>query len=300
MEFRSISSKDHFSNSLQKIRSDSLDVGTLDVPSQAMTVISRRADPQLVEGFVKGRISIIMPAFNEADYVVKSIALVKQQFGNLCDDYEIILVDDGSQDGTAQLVKSLKPSRVKLVSYGENKGKGFAFRTGFHKVTGEYTFVIDSDLEIAPKDLRKYVDALRSSDVVIGSKRHPESVVRTPVIRRFLSLGYNILERLLVGVHVTDTQVGLKGWKSSVLYKVVPLMSVKRYAFDLELLAIASLLGARVRELPVDIELRVSLRPKQLFLMLLDTLGIAYRLRLRRWYQKNLVDYSETYRSFIP
>jgi len=77
-------------------------------------------------------------------------------------------------------------------------------------------------------------------------------------------------------------------------------MSVKRYAFDLELLAIASLLGANVKELPVNIELRVSLRPKQLLLMLIDTLGIAYRLRLRRWYQKNLVDFSETYRPIIP
>jgi len=268
--------------------------------SQALVSLPRLAFPKLVDGFVKGRVSIIMPAYNEVDFVLKSIASVQQQFGDLCDDYEIILVDDGSNDGTGKLVQSLKPSKVKVVSYGENKGKGFAFRTGFNKVTGEYTFLVDSDLEIFPRELRAYFEALQSSDVVIGSKRHPQSIVRTPTMRRFLSIGYNILERLLVGVRVTDTQVGLKGWKSSVLYKVVPLMSVKRYAFDLELLAIASLLGANVKELPVNIELRVSLRPKQLLLMLIDTLGIAYRLRLRRWYQKNLVDFSETYRPIIP
>src|SRR5206468_8822307 len=145
-------------------------------------------------------------------------------------------------------------------------------------------------LEIFPRELQAYLEALQSSDVVIGSKRHPQSIVRTPAMRRFLSIGYNILERLLVGVRVSDTQVGLKGWKSSVLYKVVALMSVKRYAFDLELLAIASLLGANVKELPVNIELRVSLRPKQLLLMLIDSLRIASRLSLRSWYQQSRLD----------
>ncbi len=251
-------------------------------------------------GFAKGRISVIMPAYNEAHCIEKSIASVKRQFDEFSQDYEIILVDDGSEDGTGKLVQSLAPSKVKVVSYAENRGKGFAVKTGFNHVTGEYTFIMDSDLEVVPTELQVYIDALKSLDVVIGSKRHPGSVVRAVALRRFLSLGYNVLERLLVGVRVSDTQAGLKGWRSRILYKVVPLMSVEGYAFDLELLAIASLLGVRVKELPVDIELRGSVGTKQLILMLIDTFRIAYRLRLRRSYQKKLPYFSKAPALFIP
>jgi len=257
-------------------------------------------DFDLVHGFAKGRISVIMPAYNEAHCIEQSIASVKRQFDEFSSDYEIILVDDGSEDGTGKLVQSLAPSRVKVVSYVENRGKGFAVKTGFNHVTGEYTFIMDSDLEVVPTELQEYIDTLKSLDVVIGSKRHPGSIVRTVALRRFLSLGYNVLERLLVGVRVSDTQAGLKGWRSTTLYKVVPLMSVKGYAFDLELLAIASLLGVRVKELPVDIELRGSVGTKQLILMLIDTFRIAYRLRLRRSYQKKLPYFSRAPALIIP
>ena len=268
-----------------------LDNVTLTVP--------RHPELELLHGFTKGRISIIMPAYNEAHCIEESIASVKRQFDEFSDDYEIILVDDGSEDGTGKLVQSLAPSKVKVVSYAENRGKGFAVKTGFNHVTGEYTFIMDSDLEIVPTELQEYIDTLKSSDLVIGSKRHPGSIVRAVALRRFLSLGYNVLERLLVGVRVSDTQAGLKGWKSTVLRKVVPLMSIKGYAFDLELLAIASLLGVRLKELPVDIELRGSVGTKQLILMLIDTFRIAYRLRLKRSYQKNLPDFSEVHSLLI-
>ena len=249
---------------------------------------------------MKDRISIVMPAYNEAEFIQKSLLDVDRQFEKVSRDFEIIVVDDGSSDGTRKIVEGLTNKKFKIVGYDNNQGKGHAIKVGVHNATGEFAFLIDSDLEIHPKELMSYVEALGSADFVIGSKRHPLSTVRTPTGRRFLSLGFNFLERLLTGVHATDTQAGLKAARSEALYQVLPLLSVKRYAFDAELLAVASLFGYTIKELPVDIDLKATFSARQVFRMFIDLLGIGYRLRIRRWYQKNMASMSKTYSPIIP
>jgi glycosyltransferase involved in cell wall biosynthesis len=241
-----------------------------------------------------------MPAYNEANCITKSIAFATEQFENLYKDFEIIVVDDGSTDQTRQMAEDVYDGRVKVVGYETNKGKGFALKRGFNFVTGEFSFLVDSDLEIRAADLNSYVKELEDSDFVIGSKRHPLSTVRTPVVRRFLSLGFNALERLLTGVRASDTQSGLKGARSSSLFALLPLLSVKRYAFDAELLTVATIANLKITELPVQIQLRASFSVREVFRMLVDLLGIAYRLRVRRWYQKNMIRMTETYKPIIP
>lgn len=255
---------------------------------------------ELVEGFVRGRVSVIMPAYNEAEGLSKSVDKVKKRFGAIWDDCEIIVVDDGSTDRTRNVFfENSLFEGIKLVSYYKNQGKGYAFRKGFSRVTGEFTFLVDGDTEIMADDLIDYFQALKESDITIGSKRHPSSKVNTPTMRRFLSLGYNILERLLTGVKVSDTQAGFKGSKSTALYQIMPLLSVKKYAFDAEMLAVATLLNMKIRELPVQVELKASFRARHVFRMIIDLMGITYRLRVRRWYQKNLKAMSNTYTPII-
>jgi glycosyltransferase involved in cell wall biosynthesis len=241
-----------------------------------------------------------MPAYNEEDSIERGVADVSSQFEAVSGDYEIIVVDDGSEDGTRKIVEEFADKKVKLVGYDRNQGKGHAIKIGLYSATGQFAFLIDSDSEIQAKDLTNYVDALGSADFVIGSKRHPLSTVRTPAGRRFLSLGFNVLERLLTGVKATDTQAGLKAAKSTALYQVLPLLSVKRYAFDAELLAVASLFDFKIKELPVNIDLRATFSARQVFRMFIDLLGIAYRLRIRHWYQKNKLSMSDTYNPIIP
>jgi glycosyltransferase involved in cell wall biosynthesis len=252
-----------------------------------------------IDGFVKGRISIILPAFNEEDNISRTIVKVNEQFEAICPDYEIIVVDDGSHDETWTTVENLRQKNVQLIGYPRNQGKGYALKKGLYHATGELAFTIDSDMEVWPRELRTYLTALESADIVIGSKRHPLSRVQTPAIRRFLSLGFNMLERLLTGVKASDTQAGVKAARSKALYKILPLLAVKRYAFDAELLAVASLVGLRIKELPVDIELKASFSPTQVMRMLLDLLGIAYRLRIKRWYQRNYVVTAHTYKPLL-
>jgi len=254
---------------------------------------------ELADGFVKGRVSIIMPAYNEADCIARSIADTRNQFEAICSDYEIIVVDDGSTDETKRIVEMSSGERVKFVSYGRNQGKGHALKVGLNSATGEFAFLVDSDSEIRATQLVTYLDALTTADIVIGSKRHHLSLVRTPAMRKFLSLAFNVLERLLTGVKATDTQAGLKAVRSSTLYRILPLLSVKKYAFDAELLAVASLLKVKIEELPVEVDLNATFGTRQVFRMLVDLLGIAYRLRIRHWYQANILEMSRTYKPII-
>ncbi len=241
-----------------------------------------------------------MPAYNEVHWIADSLYSVSEQFKRFCKDWEIIVVDDGSTDGTKAAVETVGDPRVKVVSYPRNRGKGSALKEGFNQATGEFCFLLDSDLEIRAKHLPEYVEALRYSDLAIGSKRHQFSVVRASAVRRFLSLSFNVLERMMIGVRTSDTQAGIKAIRSTVLYRILPLMSVKKYAFDAELIAIASLLSYKIRELPVEVQLGSAFNPREVLRMLIDLLGISYRLRIRRWYQKNLIRMSETYSPMIP
>jgi hypothetical protein len=114
-----------------------------------------------------------------------------------------------------------------------------------------------------------------------------------------LSIGFHNIARLLTGITVSDTQTGLKAFRRESLDRILPLLSVKRYAFDVEVLAVAQLLGMRVVEMPVNIRMDAHFKLKDVFRMVIDLLGIAYRLRITHWYKKNLNNRHAHYRPHI-
>jgi glycosyltransferase involved in cell wall biosynthesis len=237
-----------------------------------------------------------MPAYNEEAFIARSIADVKNRISLVRSDYEIVVVDDGSVDGTRKIAETEAiDSTVRIVGYDVNKGKGYAIRYGFKHATGSATFFLDSDSEIQSSKMDLYLKALANSDIVIASKRHPESIVQTPLVRKFMSRIFNVITRILTGLDVSDSQSGLKAARSEALYRILPLLSVKRYAFDVEFLVVASLLGMKVRELPIEIRSESMFGMRKVARMGVDLLGIVYRLRLIRWYQKNMVALSNTY-----
>ena len=138
--------------------------------------------------------------------------------------------------------------------------------------------------------LSKYIDALEHGDIVIASKKHKDSRVKVPVSRRILSEVFNRCVRVLTGVPLKDTQSGLKAMRKSAFIDIFPRLAVKRYAFDVELLAVANLYGLKVVEMPVNIKLDAKFKPVEMWRMFLDLLGIAYRLRIVRWYQRPLAE----------
>jgi len=233
-------------------------------------------------------LSFVLPAYNEGDYIEGALDSLDRAVKETGLGYEVVVVDDGSLDLTR--VKAVRYAsrngHVRVIGYDRNVGKGHAVKEGFMRAVGEAVVFVDSDLEIDLERVSSYVGALRYGDIVIASKWHPESDVEIPLLRRFLGCGFNLLVRLLTGVRLRDTQAGLKALRKSAFKDIFPRLAVKRYAFDVELLAVANLYGLTVVELPVRVKMRGLFDPVEVFRMFVDLLGIAYRLRVLRWYQR--------------
>jgi len=235
------------------------------------------------------RISVIMPAYNEEAHVTDCIQNAKKQLNRSGMPYEILLVNDGSTDRTREVASALnEDGRLRIVGYPQNQGKGFAVQYGSRFVVGDIVVLMDSDADVSPDLIQQYINVLQNSDLAIASKWHPESVVSTPILRRFLSHAFHVLVMLLTGVTVSDTQSGFKAFRRDALTRIMTLISVKRYAYDVEVLTVAKLLNMKVAELPIKIQLSSLFSIRQVFRMLVDLLGITYRLRVIRWYQSNL------------
>ncbi len=233
-------------------------------------------------------LSFVVPAYNEENFIENTLEALDNVVKDKLVPYEIVVVDDGSKDQT--LAKAMKYAKrnghVKVVGYVKNMGKGNAVREGFMQATGEIVVFADSDLEIDLSTISRYIAALQYGDIVIASKWHPDSQVEVPLSRKIMSHSFNTIVRLLTGAPLRDTQSGLKAMKKSAFTKIFPRLAVKRYAFDVELLAVAHLYGLKVVEMPVKIKLGASFRLSDIGKMFFDLLGITYRLRVIHWYQR--------------
>ena len=212
------------------------------------------------ESITRALISIIMPAFNEGKRIRSNLKEAIGTFRSLGYPFELIVVNDGSIDETENEVQKFKIEHpeVTLVSYTKNEGKGNALKEGWKYARGDLIAFVDADLELHPIQLKRFLEVMETQkvDIVIGSKRHPESIVNYPLKRRILSKCYNLLIRGLFQCNITDTQPGLKLFKRKVLTDEFPRVLVKRYAFDLELLLNALRDGYTIAEVPIELNLR--------------------------------------------
>tara|TARA_B100002003_G_C13983207_1_gene475378 strand:- start:137 stop:901 length:765 start_codon:yes stop_codon:yes gene_type:complete len=232
-------------------------------------------------------ISVVMPAYNLESKIKNTIINTNESLKNINCDYEIIVVDDGSKDATRKIAESVKNSNVRVLSYDVNQGKGFALTMGAINAVSDYVIFIDGDGDINNKTLNRFISALKHADIVIGSKQHPKSIVDVPVLRKFLSLGFNVLVRLVTGINLWDTQVGFKAFRRDALVDIMKLVTVRKYAFDVEVLTIASILNKKMVVVPVEIHGDALFGIRNIVRMFVDIMGITYRLRINKWYQKN-------------
>ena len=242
-------------------------------------------------------VSVIVPAFKQEKTIVYDLKKIKRVLDKLRYPTELICVVDGKLDNTFKkaLTFANKHRNIKVIGYETNKGKGYAIRFGIAESKGDVVGFIDSGMDLNPNGLSMLLEHFEwyNADIMVGSKRHPVSKVIYPWQRRFLSLGYQLLVRVLFGLKIRDTQVGMKFFKREVLEKVLPRLLVKAYAFDIEILAVSNHLGFnRIFEAPIEIKLvfgGASTITSQKFLkvvfaMLVDTLAVFYRLKLLRYY----------------
>ena len=232
-------------------------------------------------------LSVIVPAYNEAEFIDNSIANINIALNKTGLQFELIIVDDGSQDKTRLIAKSLLDTypNLRVIGYDVNQGKGFACREGFNHARGRNVVFLDGDLDVDVSQISDYVKKLGEGDLVIASKYHQCSKTDIPFIRIFLSYGFSILVNLVTGLRLRDTQTGLKAVRRGPLESVFKVLTINRFAFDVELLAVSKLHNLKIVELPVSIKLTNRLfSPIEVSKMFIDLFILSYRLHITKIY----------------
>ena len=173
------------------------------------------------------------------------------------EDYEILFVNDGSQDGCGEIVSAFPDDAVRLVSYPENRGKGYAIRRGVREARGEVIFFTDCDLAYGTSVISEFYGILSGEgapDVAVGSRDlHPEGYAGYTPLRRLASRAYLFVLRLFGGLRLSDSQCGCKGFRADAAGRIFSFCEIDRFAFDFEAILIGQKLGASFREVPVKV-----------------------------------------------
>jgi len=235
------------------------------------------------------KLSVLMPMYNEEFHVASNIMQTDEYFKKMGVSYEIIVMDDGSKDHTYDKANVMKKEHIRIFKLARNQGKGKALREAFEKSTGDLVMFLDGDLDIHPKQFEVLFDTMKkeNADVVIGSKRHPKSILHYPTERKIMSASYFFIVKILFGLPLRDTQTGIKLFKREVLSKIFHRVLIKGYAFDLELLVLAHHFGFRISEAPVVVDYKGKfghIKFRTIFNMMWDTAAVFYRLKILRYY----------------
>lgn len=243
------------------------------------------ADPpdDALQGDPTVDLSIVIPAYNEAERLPRTVADVRDHLAADGASWEIIVVSDGSTDGTAAALAPLAAAdpRIRLIDERPNRGKGFAVRRGILAARGRRILFSDADLSTPVAERHALAAALDAgADVAVASRRAPGADVRVPqpFLRRLSGRLFYNLVRLLTGVALLDTQCGFKMFSREAARTIFPRCRENGFSFDVEILCLARETGLRVAEVPVvwrdAPNTRVRL-PRDAFRMLRGLLALA-------------------------
>ena len=200
--------------------------------------------------------SIVIPAYNESARLPATLASVLAYVHAQGWDAEVIVVNDGSRDNTADIVREFaaKDSILRLVENPGNRGKGYSVRNGMLSARGRVVLFSDADLSSPIEEAPKLFQALEhGADIAIGSRwlRAETQTQRQPVYRQIFGRVFNLLLRLTLGLNYKDTQCGFKAFKQRAAQTVFPLQKIDRWGFDPEILFLARRFGFKVQEVSV-------------------------------------------------
>lgn len=200
-------------------------------------------------------LSIVIPAYNEGERIRASLDRLLAHSQAMGLSHEILVVDDGSLDATAQAVTALNHPAVRLLSLGRNRGKGAAVARGMLEARGDFRVYLDADLSTPVHELEALLGHLRSgADVAVGSRALDPSRVRRhqPAWREAAGKLFGLAVRLLGLSTLRDTQCGFKGFSARAVERLFPLLTVEGFCFDVELLLLARREGLSIVEFPVE------------------------------------------------
>jgi glycosyltransferase involved in cell wall biosynthesis len=229
-------------------------------------------------------LSIIIPAYNEERRLPESLRRIRDYVGTRAISAEVIVVDDGSTDGTVGVVNATRASLtgLRLVSNGNNRGKGYSVRHGMLEARGRVVLFTDADLSAPIEEADKLLAALATSDVAIGSRGVDRSLIQVhqSPLRELAGIIFNRIVRLVTGVPFVDTQCGFKAFVREPTRIVFEQQRIERFGFDPEILFLARRHGLRAVEIPV----RWAHDPQTKVHVLRDSLRMFVELLLIRWH----------------
>lgn len=200
-------------------------------------------------------LSIIIPAFNEETRLADSLQKIAAYIQNFGRQTEILVVDDGSTDATAAVANLYcqKLPRLRIISNGENRGKGFSVRHGMQEAQGQFVLFTDADLSAPIEETEKLLQALQTNDVAIGSRAMNRNLisVRQSRFRELAGIIFNFVVRLILRLPFVDTQCGFKAFRREPCSIIFQQQRIEGFGFDPELLYLARHHGLRSAEIPV-------------------------------------------------
>jgi len=201
--------------------------------------------------------SIIIPAYNESERIGPTLEGVLTHVAERGWDAEVIVVDDGSEDDTAEIVRRYAAQNpcLRLLQNPGNRGKGYSVRNGMLRARGEVLMFSDADLSSPMDESDKLFAAIEEgADIAIGSRwlRRDLQTQEQPIHRQIMGRIFNLVVRIILGLSFKDTQCGFKAFSRTAANAIFPLQKIERWGFDPELLYLAHKLGFKVVEVPVE------------------------------------------------
>lgn len=237
-------------------------------------------------------LSVVIPAYNEEKRLPKTLEEIDLYLRKQSYNYEILVVNDGSKDRTAEAIENckLKIANLRLLDNKENNGKGYVVRQGMLNARGEYRLFTDADNSTSIEQIEKmWPEFAKDFDIVIGSRDVKGAVLDPPqpwIRNVFLGEGFKLLRKIVAGLWgIQDTQCGFKCFKKKAVEDVFLKCKINRFAFDPEILIIARKMGYKIKEIPVywknDPESKV--KPKWIINMAIDLFKIRWNLTTRKY-----------------
>jgi dolichyl-phosphate beta-glucosyltransferase len=201
-------------------------------------------------------LTIIIPAYNEEKHIKSTLFEISGYLKNKDFSYEVIVIDDGSSDKTADLARSAASlfTNFMLFKNDRNKGKGHSVRRGILAAGGKYALFMDADNSTSIYEFDKFLSCLNDGyDVVIASRRLKDSNVEEPqpLLRAKMGQFYIFLARLILKLNISDFNCGFKTYRTASARRIFELQRMNDWSFDVELLFLATKYGFRIKEVPV-------------------------------------------------
>ncbi len=232
-------------------------------------------------------ISLLLPVYNFEESINEKIFEVKSFLDQLGKKYEIIIINDGSKDKTQKKLNNYSEDKnIKIISLFTNQGKGAAIKEGVIQSNGDYIIFTDIDLPYDLNLITKIIEKIdQGSEVVLGSRIFSQTqyLAKSNTKRRIMSYLFSLLANLVLQKPITDTQCGFKGFQKKAGKHLFQNLSIKGFAFDVEIIDLAQQLGYKISIIPVTLITngKTTIKPSHVIKMFLDVLKLLFKNKLK-------------------